>query len=87
MVETVFKGVLIALVIALVLAVLGTVFFKWTLDTSPYLAGLASFLGLIYYVLPIQNLKPLLICFEGLMAFRIIISIIKVIWQLLPISA
>ena len=53
MVETVVKFALIALIIAFVIGILGTAVFSWTLDTSPYLKGLTSFLHVIYYVLPI----------------------------------
>lgn len=86
MVETVFKIACIGIVIALVIGVLGTVIFNWNLNTSAYLSGLTSFLSIIFYVLPMAQLSPILVCFVSLMFFRIIISLIKTIWELLPIG-
>jgi len=86
MVETVFRFIVIGIIVAIVIGLFGTVAFSWTLDTSPYLSGLASFLHIIYYVLPIGKLSPILFCFIGLMLFRIVVSIIKTIWNLIPIS-
>lgn len=87
MVESVVKFAFIGVIIVFVVGILGTAIFSWTLDTSPYLQGLTNFLHVIYYVLPMGKLSPIIICFVGLMAFRIVISIIKTLWDLLPISA
>lgn len=86
MVESIFRFTIISIIVAIVIGIFGTVAFSWTLDTSPYLSGLASFLHIIYYVLPIGKLSPILFCFIGLMLFRIVVSIIKTIWDLIPIS-
>ena len=86
MVESIFRVTVIAIIVAIVIGIIGTVSFGWTLNTSTYLQGLTSFLPIIYYVLPIKKLSPIIYCFLGLMTFRIIISIIKTIWNLLPIS-
>ena len=86
MVETIFRVVLIGVLVAITVGLLGTVAFSWTLDTSPYLNGLAQFLHIIYYVLPINKLSPIIFIFIGMMAFRIIISLIKTIWGLLPVK-
>lgn len=85
MVESVFRFVVIGIIIAIAIGIFGTVAFSWTLETSPYLSGLASFLHIIYYVLPIGKLSPIIFCFITLMSFRIIISLIKTIWDLIPI--
>ena len=85
MVESVFRFVVIGIIIAIAIGIFGTFAFSWTLDTSPYLSGLASFLHIIYYVLPIGKLSPIIFCFIALMLFRIIVSIIKVIWDLIPV--
>lgn len=86
MVETVFKITLIAIIIAIAIGVLGTISFGWNLNTSQYLKGLTSFLQVIFYVVPIAKLSPLLVCFVGLMAFRVVVSLIKTIWNLIPIA-
>lgn len=87
MVETIVKFAFAAVLIAFVIGILGTVAFSWTLNTSTYLQGLTNFLHIIYYVLPIGKLSPIITCFVGLMAFRIIVALIKTIWSLIPIGA
>ena len=86
MVESIFRVTIIAIIIAIVIGIIGTVSFGWTLNTSTYLQGLTGFLHVIYYILPMKKLSPILYCFIGLMTFRIIISLIKTIWNLLPIA-
>ena len=86
MVESIFRVAVIAIIVAIVIGIIGTVSFGWTLQTSVYLQGLTNFLHVIYYILPIKNLSPIIYCFIGLMTFRIVISIVKTIWNLLPIS-
>lgn len=86
MVESIFRVAVIAIIVAIVIGIIGTVSFGWTLNTSVYLQGLTSFLHVIYYILPIKKLSPIIYCFIGLMTFRIVISLIKTIWNLLPIS-
>ena len=86
MVETIFRIAIIGIIIAFVIGIFGTVAFSWTLDTSVYLQGLTNFLHIIYYVLPMGKLSPIIFCFVSLMAFRIVVSIIKTIWSLIPIG-
>lgn len=86
MVESVVRFAIIGIIIAFVIGIFGTVAFSWTLDTSVYLQGLTNFLHVIYYVLPIKKLSPIIFCFISLMAFRIVVSIIKTIWNLIPIG-
>jgi len=40
---------------------------------------------LVCYILPMSALMPIIFTFAALMSFRIIVSIIKTIWQLLPL--
>lgn len=86
MVETVFRIVIIGVIIAITIGLIGTISFGWTLSTSGYLQGLTTFLHIIYYVLPISKLSPIIFCFVALMSFRIIVSLIKTIWSLIPIN-
>ena len=85
MVESVFRFVIIGIIIAITIGLFGTVAFSWSLDTSPYLQGLTSFLHVIYYVLPITKLSPIIFCFVGLMIFRSVLSLIQVIWDMIPV--
>lgn len=86
MVASVFRVIIIGVIIAITIGVIGTVSFSWSLNTSTYLQGLTSFLHVIYYVLPIGKLSPIIFCFIGLMAFRIVVSLVRVIWSLIPIG-
>lgn len=86
MVETVFRVVIIGVIVAITIGVIGTVSFGWTLNTNEYLQGLANFLHVIYYVLPIAKLRPIIYTFIGLMVFRIAVALIRTIWSLIPIN-
>ena len=85
MVETIFRVVIIGIIIAIVVGILGTVSFGWTLNTSQYLATLSSILAIIFYILPIKKLMPIIVIFIASMVFRIAVSLISTIWDLIPI--
>ena len=85
MVAVIFRVGVIGIIISIVIGLIGTVSFSWTLDTSTYLQGLANFLHVIYYVIPIGKLSPIITCFVAMMLFRIIVTIIKVIWDMIPV--
>ena len=46
---------------------------------------LGDVLKVIYYVLPISKLSPIIIFIVGMFIFRAFISLIKTIWELIPI--
>lgn len=85
MVETVFKILVIGIIISVAVGLFGTIAFSWTLDTSPYLSSLSEILSIVFYIIPIGKISPIIFCFIGLMAFRIIIAVITTIWNLIPI--
>ena len=58
---------------------------NWGFNTLN-LAPLKNFLGVVYYILPISQLKPIIIFIITMFAFRIGIALIKTIWDLLPIA-
>lgn len=83
---TVFRFIVIGIIIAIVIGFIGSVAFGWTLSTSPYLATLSTILSIIVYILPVGKLSPIITIFIASMIFRIVIAIIKAIWELIPIS-
>ena len=87
MVETAFRFIIIGIIIAFVIGLIGSIAFSWTLSTSSYLATLTTIFSIISYILPIGKLSPILVILISSMVFRIVIAIIKAIWQLIPISA
>lgn len=83
---TVFRFIVIGIIIAIVIGLIGSVAFGWTLSTSTYLATLSTILSIIVYILPVGKLSPIITIFIASMIFRIVIAIIKAIWELIPIS-
>lgn len=83
---TVFRVIVILLIVSIVIGLIGTVAFSWTLSTSTYLSTLSTIFSIIVYILPVGKLSPIIAIFIASMVFRIVISIIKAIWQLIPIS-
>lgn len=45
----------------------------------------SSFLQIVAYILPWSNILPILLIIISIFAFRILISLIKTIWSLLPL--
>jgi hypothetical protein len=45
----------------------------------------AQYFRMALYLIPFAELMPIFTFFIGMMAFRIIVSLIKTIWNLLPI--
>ena len=44
-----------------------------------------QFLHMAMYLIPFKELMPIFIFFMSMMAFRVVVSVIKTIWDLLPI--
>lgn len=57
---------------------------NWGFDLV-LLSPLVNILKVIYYVLPIGKLSPIIIFIVSMFVFRAVISLIKTIWDLLPI--
>ena len=55
-----------------------------TVDLIVGIPIVTSFLQLIAYILPWNNILPLIILTIAIFGFRIIVSLIKTIWQLIP---
>lgn len=83
---TAFRIILIVIIVSIVIGLIGTVAFSWTLSTSTYLATLSTIFSIIVYILPIGKLSPIITILIASMVFRITVSIIKAIWQLIPIA-
>lgn len=56
----------------------------FNLDTTVF-RTFSDFLAFIFYILPINGLLPIVTIIIGIMTFRIIVSVVKTIWDLLPI--
>jgi len=80
-----FKILKIVALISIVGAIIGMISFGWTISTSPYLATLSTFISIIVYILPIGRLAPIITIFIASMAFRFGVSVLRSLWDLIPI--
>lgn len=85
MVETIFRVIIILMLIIIVLAVLGS--FSITYQVSfDYGALLLSFLHCVCYILPFKQLLPIFVCVVGFTIFKIGVSILKTLWSIFPLN-
>jgi len=85
MIETIFRAIIITLIITIVLGVLGSIAINYNLSLSPYISILQNFLSVVFYIFPFNKLKPIFIAIIGFSVYKIAISILKTIWNILPI--
>ncbi len=53
-----------------------------------FLAGIptvVSFVNIVAYIIPWSNILPIILLIVGIFGFRIIVSLLKTIWAVLPI--
>lgn len=51
---------------------------------SDFFNSVMQYLNVIFYIIPIQNFLPIIGFLISIMALRIVISILKTIWAILP---
>lgn len=86
MVETIFKTIIIIMIITIVFAVIGNLSVSYHLSIAPYVSVLTSFLSVVFYIIPFKKLLPIFVIVIAFSVFRIAISILKTIWSILPIN-
>lgn len=57
---------------------------EWTMDTT-ILVTVVQFLQVIFYIVPVGTVVQILFIQFALQTFRITVSLIKTIWQLIPV--
>ena len=57
---------------------------NFVVDSSIF-TPILEFINMALYMIPFAELMPIFMFFVGMMFFRIIVSVIKTIWNLLPI--
>lgn len=55
------------------------------IDVVSSIPIVTSFIQVVAYIFPFQNLLPIIIITIAILGFKIVISIIKTLWDLLPI--
>ena len=58
---------------------------NWAITTAFSINVISDFINIVAFVLPWSNIIPIIIFIIAMFAFRIIIALIKTIWDLLPI--
>lgn len=86
MVETIFRVLVFLVVLAIVLSVISTVVVGFGISFNGFGATLSSFLSVVCYMLPIKRLLPVVACSIGLICLRIVVSIIRSVFAILPLS-
>lgn len=86
MVETIFRVILILLIISIIIAIMGSTSVSYNIGFSNYKVLFTSFLTCICYILPIKRLLPILVAVIGFTVLRITITLVKTIWELFPLS-
>ncbi len=61
---------------------LGAIHFNFDISSITYVL---QYFKMALYIIPFAQLSPILVFFIAMMGFRIVVSMIKTIWDLLPI--
>ncbi len=85
MIEIIFRIIIIIMIVTVVVAVVSTLGITFNLPLN-YINLFISFLHIICYVLPFKKLMPIFLVVISIVVFKTSVSILKTIWQLLPIK-
>lgn len=85
MIETIFRIAVIFIIVAFIIAVLGSTSLNYNIGISDYKVLFTSFLFCIAYLVPIDRLLPIFAIVIGYTVLKISIAIIKNFWDILPI--
>ena len=58
---------------------------NWVITTAFSISVISDFINIIAFILPWSNIVPIITFIVGMFAFRAIVSLIKTIWELLPV--
>ena len=59
--------------------------FNWAITPGLSIGVISDFINIVAFILPWSNIVPIITFIVGMFAFRAIVSLIKTIWELLPI--
>lgn len=85
MLQIIFRILVIVVIIMVVVSIIATLGITFNFSFGGYASLLLSFLQIVCYVLPFKRVLPILIAVISIVIFKITVSLIKTIWQLLPI--
>ena len=85
MIETIFRVIIILVIISVVLAVLGSFSINYGISFE-FGELLLSFLHCVCYIVPFKKLLPIFVCVVGFVIFKISVSILKTLWAIFPLK-
>ena len=85
MIETIFRVIIIIVILTLTLAVIGSVNVSYNVHFQ-YAELFVSFLHVIVYIIPVKKLLPLFVTAIALIVFRITVAVIKTLWDIFPLQ-
>ena len=82
----IFEGILFVIkgIVNILLAPLEII--NFTVDLVSSIPVVTDFIGIVAYVLPWNNLLPLFVITFSIIGFKIGISLIKTLWDILPFA-
>lgn len=84
MIETIFRIAVIFIIVAFVVAILGSTKLSYNIGISNYKVLFSSFLLCIAYIVPIDRLLPIFAIVVGYTVLKISIAIVKNFWDIVP---
>ncbi|MCI9063414.1 MAG: hypothetical protein HFJ17_02260 [Clostridia bacterium] len=85
MIETIFRIAVIFIIVAVSLAIVGSVSVSFGI-TFQYGSLLMSFLQIVCYILPFQKLMPVFIIVIALTVYKIAVALVDVLWRVINIK-
>ena len=58
---------------------------NWAITTGFSIGVISDFINIVAFILPWSNIVPIIIFIFAMFGFRLAISLIKTIWELLPV--
>ena len=58
---------------------------NWAITTGFSIGVISDFINIVAFVLPWSNIVPIIRFIVAMFGFRLIVSLIKTIWELLPV--
>lgn len=85
MIETIFRVIIIVLIITIVLAVACSLGIMWNFPFQ-YTTLLLSLLNVVCYIFPFKKLIPMFVTVISIVVFKTGISLLKTIWAIFPLK-
>lgn len=85
MISVIFRVIVLVIIITIVVAFLGSTGIAFSLGIEQYTDLFLSFMKCVAYIIPINKLLPILGISIAVIVFKISVSIIKTLWNILVV--